>query len=270
MLEILRFDGKRVVIVGGSSGMGRAAVTLAVEMGASVVALDVAPLEIKRVRYVRVDLRYRDSIDAAVESVGGPVDVLLCCAGVGDGVAGIERVNFIGQRHVVERAMIGNLIPPGASIGMISSVAGLGWETELAEMTDYLDTPDFESAVRWIEAHPAKANYRWAKQAVSAYVARRSLSLVQRGIRINAIQPGPTETAMTVAHPEFLDFGSDYRRTAGIAAATPEQQALPLLFLCSEAASYITGTNLLVDGGYIGSALAGSFAAPLAVRLSGR
>jgi hypothetical protein len=58
----------------------------------------------------------------------------------------------------------------GASIGFISSAAGLGWEANLKELQELLATPDFDGAVAWVKKH-GKANYMAMKQAVCAYVA---------------------------------------------------------------------------------------------------
>lgn len=93
---------------------------------------------------------------------------------------------------------------------------------------------------------------------MNAYVARQAYSYLRRGVRINAILPGPTDTPLARAHAdEWLGFGSDYRADAGVPAAIPDDQAYPLLYLCSHAASYITGTCLVVDAGLVSSGLTG-------------
>jgi NAD(P)-dependent dehydrogenase (short-subunit alcohol dehydrogenase family) len=98
------------------------------------------------------------------------------------------------------------------------------------------------------------------KQAICAYVARQAYPLLQRGIRINAICPGPTDTPLAQANKDlWLGFGSDYRESVGIEAATPLEQAYPLVYLCSDAAGVLSGTTLISDSGYISSGLTGSF-----------
>ena len=77
----------------------------------------------------------------------------------------------------------------------------------------------------------------FSKQAICAYVAREAMPLLQQGIRINAICPGPTDTPLAQANKEmWLGFGADYRAAVGVEASTPLEQAYPLVFLCSEAA----------------------------------
>jgi NAD(P)-dependent dehydrogenase (short-subunit alcohol dehydrogenase family) len=126
--------------------------------------------------------------------------------------------------------------------------------------------------VRWIEEH-GRADYMWSKQAVCAYVARQAYSMLERGVRINAICPGPTDTPLAQANKEtWLGFGSDYRQNLGIEAATPLEQAYPLVFLCSDAGVSLNGTTLITDSGYISSGLTGSFppATPIANFLTAR
>src|SRR5205807_6790119 len=108
---------------------------------------------------------------------------LFSCAGVADGTPGIERINFIGHRHLIDRMLEQGMLGRGATIGFISSAAGLGWESNLAELNELLDTTDFDDAAKWTHEH-GKADYMHMKQAICAYVARESMSFLQRGIRL--------------------------------------------------------------------------------------
>jgi NAD(P)-dependent dehydrogenase (short-subunit alcohol dehydrogenase family) len=258
-IDKFRFDGKQVLVVGGATGMGAAAAAIAQDLGAHVTVMDYAEVSLAGATAIKVDLRHEASIDAALAG-GQSYDVVLSCAGAADGTPGIEKINFIGHRHLIERLVAEGRLPRGSAIGMISSAAGLGWEAELSQLHSYLDTPDFASAVAWIEANPGTDTYRWSKQAMNAYVSRQAYALLKLGIRINSILPGPTDTPLAQAHKEqWLGFGADYREEVGIPAATPEDQAYPLLYLCSDAASYITGATLVVDAGYIPSGLTRSY-----------
>jgi NAD(P)-dependent dehydrogenase (short-subunit alcohol dehydrogenase family) len=271
--DSFRFDGKRALVVGGATGMGAAAAALVRDLGAEVVVMDYAPVTLAGVKAIDVDLGDKSSIDAAVDECGGPVHALFSCAGVADGTPGIERINFIGHRHLIDRALAADLLPRGSAIAMISSAAGLAWESNLDLLGEYLDTPDFDSAVAWIEAHPGKADYMWSKQAINAYVARQAFPLLRRGIRINAILPGPTDTPLARANADlWLAFGADYRDEVGIAASAPEEQAGPLVFLCSDAAAYLNGATVVTDAGYVASGVTGSFpaATPVTDFLLGR
>jgi NAD(P)-dependent dehydrogenase (short-subunit alcohol dehydrogenase family) len=272
LFDAFRFDGKRVLVVGAATGMGAAAAELALAAGAEVVAMDVAEVKLTGAKSIPINLAEKASIEAAVDACGGPVDALLSCAGVADPTPGIERINFIGHRHMIDRMLAAGMLGRGASIGFISSAAGLGWEAHLSELQELLDTPDFDDAVAWVQKHD-KANYYWMKQAVCAYVSAQAFPMLKRGIRINAICPGPTDTPLAQANKAmWLGFGADYREETGIQASTPMEQAYPLLFLCSDAAVSINGITLITDAGYMSSGITGSFpnATAIAKALMGR
>ena len=261
LFDAFRYNGKRAVVVGGATGMGAAVAELALDAGAEVVVMDIADSSLDGAKFIRVNLADSASIDAAVDECGGPVHALFSCAGVADGTPGIERINFIGHRHLIDRLIAAKAMPTGSAIGFISSAAGLGWEASLEELQDYLATPDFDSASRWIEEH-GHADYMWSKQAICAYVASQAYPLLKKGIRINAICPGPTDTPLAQANKElWLGFGSDYRADLGIDASAPLEQAYPLVFLCSDAAAALSGITLISDAGYISSGLTSSYPA---------
>jgi NAD(P)-dependent dehydrogenase (short-subunit alcohol dehydrogenase family) len=252
--------------------MGAAVAQLVQDAGGEVIVMDVAESRLPGARHIRLDLADRASIDAALDECGGPVHALFSCAGVADGTPGIERINFIGHRYMIERMIAADMLPRGSAIGFISSAAGLGWEANLDEVKDYLSNPDWDSAVKWIEEH-GKADYMFSKQAICAYVASQAFPMLKRGIRINAICPGPTDTPLARANEElWLTFGADYRDELGIPPSAPLDQAYPLVFLCSDAAVAVNGTIFITDAGYISSGVTESFpaAAPAANFLLGR
>jgi NAD(P)-dependent dehydrogenase (short-subunit alcohol dehydrogenase family) len=266
--DSFRYDGKRALVVGGATGMGAATAALVQQLGAEVVVMDFAPVTLEGATAISLDLRDKDGIDAALDECGGPIHALFSCAGAADGTPGIEKINFIGHRHLIDQAIAEGILGAGSAIGMISSTAGLAWEKNRAAVLDYLATPDFDSAVAWIEAHhddpdsPGRADYMWSKQAVCGYVASQAYAMQKRGIRINAIMPGPTDTPLARSQEDlWLGFGSDYRDEVGVKASTPEEQAGPLAFLCSDAAVYVNGQTLITDAGYVSSGLTESFPA---------
>jgi len=271
--DAFRYDGKRALVVGGATGMGAATAELVLDLGAEVVVMDFADVTLAGVQAIHVDLADRDSIDAALGECGGPIDALFSCAGVADGTPNLAKVNFIGHRHLIDRAIRAGLLPRGSAIGMISSAAGLGWEANLELLGEYLDTPDFDSAAAWIDAHPEKADYMSSKQAMCAYVAREAVNMLKRGIRLNAILPGPTDTPLAQANADlWLGFGVDYRDAVGIEASTADEQAGPLAFLCSDAACYVNGITMITDAGYVSAGVTASFpdAKPVVDFLYGR
>jgi NAD(P)-dependent dehydrogenase (short-subunit alcohol dehydrogenase family) len=258
--DAFRYDGKRAVVVGGATGMGAATAELVQDLGGEVVVMDIAEVTTPGVKTIHLNLADRGSVESAVDECGGPIDALFCCAGVADGTPGIERINFIGHRHLIDRCLDKGLLPAGSSIGMISSAAGLAWERFLPEIQEVLDIPDWDAAVRWFEEHN-KRDYMSTKQVMCSYVNREAFAMQKRGVRINAILPGPTDTPLARSNEDlWLAFGADYREAAGIEASRADEQAGPLAFLCSDAASYVNGVILIVDAGYTASGLTGSFA----------
>jgi NAD(P)-dependent dehydrogenase (short-subunit alcohol dehydrogenase family) len=127
-------------------------------------------------------------------------------------------------------------------------------------LLELITTPDFAAGRGWCEAHPKElANaYGLSKEAINAYTAHRSFDLAKRGIRINCVNPGPTDTPMM---PEFekavgKKFMDEFPVPLG-RHATAEEQAWPLVFLNSPRASYLTGHQLDVDGGFKGGLFTG-------------
>ena len=272
VFSAFRYDGKRALVVGGATGMGAAVAELVQDAGAEVVVMDFAEVTLPGAKAIHVNLGDKASIDAAVDEIGGPVQAVFSCAGVADGTPNIEKINYIGHRYMIDKLLASGQLGRGSAIGFISSAAGLGWEPNLPLLKEYLDITDFDAAAKWAREH-GKADYYSSKQAICAYVAREAMNFLKQGIRINAICPGPTDTPLAQANKEmWLGFGSDYREAVGVDAATPLEQAYPLVFLCSPGASAITGQTLITDSGYFSAGLTEAFpdATPAVQFLLGR
>src|SRR5215831_1428089 len=147
--DAFRYDGKRALVVGGATGMGAATAELVQDLGAEVVVMDYAPVTLDGVKAINLDLREKASIDAAVDECGGPIHALFSCAGVADGTPGIERINFVGHRHLIDRMVSREMLRRGSAICFISSTAGLGWEPNLPQLSKLLAISDFDAATRW-------------------------------------------------------------------------------------------------------------------------
>ena len=261
-IEQFRYDGKRVLVVGGATGMGAAAAQTAAALGAEVVVMDYAPVTYEIAQSVQVDLADRSSIDSAIEQVDGPVQAIFSAAGVADGPK-LMRINFIGHRHLIEKMLADGRLPRGSAICFVSSVGGIGWENDLPRLQQFLATPDYEAADAWVRDHEPEGiiHYGFSKQAINAYVAMQAYPFLTKGVRINAICPGPTDTPLARANADlWLTFAQDYRDATGCQIHTPEQMANAMVFLNSDAACGISGVTLLVDNGHVMSSLTGSFA----------
>ncbi len=258
MKDILGFDGRRCVVVGAATGMGEACARTLVELGAEVIALDVAPITAPVKQSIHVDLADPASIDAAVAQIPGEVPSLFVCAGV-PGPPRFDAlqtmvVNFVGVRHCIEALL--PRIPRGGAVALISSVAGIGYRKNLEKWKQLMDIPCFAEARDWCAANPTEANgYLGSKQALIVYTKQRASELIERGIRLNCLLPSPTDTPML---PDFYDQagGKDtleqfFLSPAG-RNATPEEMAEPLILLNSDASRFISGHALIVDYGYCG------------------
>lgn len=260
MTDILGYKGKRVVVTGCFSGMGEATARILLDLGAEVHGFDYKDSTLPLASFTNVDLRDPASIDAAVATLGGKVDALFNCAGLPQTFPALEvfKVNFAGTRDLTEKLL--PLMAPGAAIVSISSNGGLGWSRRIPVHMELLQTKGFDGAMAWAESHLDQVGegYAFSKEAVIVWTLLTSNPLIKQGIRINCITPGPTQT------PMMKDFEAATKMSVLDAAmepinrrSTPEEQAKPLVFLNSDAASYINGVCLPVDGGFMGSLTTG-------------
>src|SRR5436190_565005 len=120
-----------------------------------------------------------------------------------------------------------------------------------------------DAASKWIEAHPENAHYAFMKQAMIAYCAREAPALARRELRINCIAPGPTMTPLMQSGEGWLDFEAQFRAAMDHPGSQPEEQAYPLVFLVSDAASFISGHCLVADLGFTSGGTAGVVDSPV-------
>jgi len=252
----LQYEGKRVVVTGAASGMGESCATILTELGAEVHGIDIKEGTAPVSAFHLCDLSDPAQIDKAVAEIGGPVDSLFNCAGLPTTAPGqkIVLVNFLGHRHLTE-AMLPNM-PEGSSIGFISSAAGMGWQGNTGHLLELLATADFGSGQGWCEGRDDLIElngYGFSKEAINAYVAWRGYQLASQGIRLNSIQPGPTDTPMMPSFVESMgeDFFEKFPKPVG-RNSRPDEQAWAIIMLNSSRSSYTTATNLFTDGGFSG------------------
>jgi NAD(P)-dependent dehydrogenase (short-subunit alcohol dehydrogenase family) len=252
---VRRLEGKRVIVTGGGSGIGRAATLVAFRHGARVCAADVDDEMAAATAVacgdaggasiaVAYDVRDGESVrllfDSAEQGLGGPVDVVLNCAGIE-----VER-DLLATDETEWRRTI------DTNVTGIFHTSG-----ELVRRARAAGRPAAIVNVASINAFYADADipaYCASKGGVLALTRAMALDHAREDVRVNCVCPGYVDTPLLQG---FLDTQPDpaaARREAERLHALgrvgrPEEIANVLVFLASDAASFVTGAAVVVDGG---------------------
>lgn len=202
------------------------------------------------------DLAYGDQLVAAL--AGRPIGALVHCAGLSPTMASAERileVNLAATMRLVE--VIRSRMSEGAAAVLFASSAahqiGDALDAEIGKVT----TPESVTNLTPIAANPGMA-YSIAKRGVFLLVRREAKSFGAHGARIASISPGIIDTPMGRAEMEEHPIMKALVENSALARpALAEEVAAVAVFLCSPAASFVTGTDILVDGGSLATPLAG-------------
>jgi NAD(P)-dependent dehydrogenase (short-subunit alcohol dehydrogenase family) len=239
------------VVTGAASGIGAATMTLLRESGHHCISVDRVPPK-SDARHLACDLADEAAIPSACAAIEGPLAGIAHVAGVPGTWPGptVMRVNYLGGRRLIEGLM--PKLADGASVVIVSSLAArhLGFEAPFVQKL--LDLSQWQAVNDAVEADSiggARA-YEISKGLLSAWVPRATKSGAARGIRFNVISPGP------VATPVLQDF----RESMGHARVDAAEQlvgrlgradeiAAVIAFLLGSAASWVNGTEIIVDGG---------------------
>ncbi|OBJ70667.1 coniferyl-alcohol dehydrogenase [Mycobacterium sp. 1274756.6] len=258
------FTGKRYLVTGAASGIGHAAAEQFLAAGAEVVSLDRNTPRAQVTGHIEVDLASPRSVDAALEQIDGRFDGLVNVAGVpGTAPADVVvAVNTLAVRHLTEAVL--PRLRPGGTVTVVSSTASFGWPGRLEAIRELLATESFEEGADWFKSHPQQGNaYNFSKEVTTVYTMTRAVAVAQMGLRINAVLPGPVET------PILGDFEESMGKNTidGIKAllgrhAEPDDIAGVLMFLASDAARWVNGHALIVDGGVAGAVASGVIPTP--------
>lgn len=242
------WDGKRVVVTGGASGIGRATVEVLRGRGAAVTVVDRQDPG-DGLKWTPADLGDLTSIAAL--PLPDRIDVLVNAAGVPPRPgreAEILRVNVFGLRAFARHAL--PRIAEGGAIVSMASKAGGKWRENLAQAKRLLALP-MDGVDRFVSDEgidPVRA-YDLSKECVIVWTKAMVGPLRARGIRINAVSPA------AVATPILDDFMAAFgeRATRGMAltgrAGRADEIAEVIAFLASDGASWMTGCNIECDGG---------------------
>lgn len=259
------YAGKTVVISGGGgAGMGAALARLLSEFGADVHVLDVREGQSGTFHYA--DLSDPEAISAAADSIEGPIFALFNCVGIPGNrgsVLDVMMINFAGVRHLTDCLL--PRIEPGGSVTNVASQAASAWVSSVDRWLPLVDTDGFVAAKEWCTE--AEQSIEWSyvasKEALVVWTMRQVVNFGERGVRINAILPGPTATPMTADFETMMGkrFWNEFPLPLG-RPQTSDEQASVMAFLGSPLAASVTGAALLSDGGATAALVTGTVEPP--------
>jgi 3-oxoacyl-[acyl-carrier protein] reductase len=242
----LRLAGRRVLVTGGTRGIGRAIVDAFLDEGAAVAFC----------------ARAADEVAATEETLGERGTVTGSVVDVGDAAAlaaWVERsAQALGGIDVVVANVSALAIPDTEENWLTSLNVDLMHTVRLVRAAmPHLEGSDAASiiaisSVSGRESDFASGPYGTAKTAIVGYIHGLALQLADRGIRANTVSPGNTYfengvwAGIQTGNPDLYRMAVDLNPTGQM--GTPEEIAAPVVFLASPVASRVSGTNLVVDG----------------------
>ncbi len=241
--------------------MGEACARELVKLGAEVHGADIKKSPVEMASFTEVDLQDWSSIDRAVAGIGGEIDALFNCAGLPQTFppADVLAVNFLGLRHWTEQWL--PKMKKGGAIATISSLAGMAYLTKLDVLKKVIAIDDRQAFLDWVAANPQTVGdgYSFSKELLNTWTCLQAVELAPRGVRINATMPSPTQTPMMAAFEKIAgEVVLDTFTAPTGRRSTPEEQGNPMVLLNSDAASFISGVCLPVDGGFHGGVTVGA------------
>jgi len=239
-MKIERFRSQVCILTGATQGIGLATARRLASEGAQVYAFDISkPSEtVEGVQWIHCDVTSRQHWQAAIEHVvceAGPVDVLVNNAG------GVGSYNELAEISTADWDRV---------IMLNQSSVFYGMQTVLPSMIERSTGSIVNVSSMWgIIGTAGVAAYQASKGAVTMMTKNAAATYASRGIRVNSVHPGFIWTPMTLAQDADISQGL-VDKTPMARAGLASEVAASIAFLTSEDASFVTGVQLLVDGGF--------------------
>lgn len=243
----------KCAVTGAASGIGEAVVQRLTADGHEVMTLDIRNADFNG------DLSDPEQVQAAVAAIKAwapeGLDGFVPCAGLGPDFPDLTKVPLVNYFAVVDmvQGLRESLEAKRGGVVLISSNS--------ARMTPYSDqymdtllNHEREQAIAIAKEEEGQQLYGGGKQALARWMRRVNSEYAAAGVRLNAIAPGFTDSAMTrsgMEHPEFGPAMRDFVNSIPLGRpGQPEDQANAVSFLLSDQASFISGSVLFIDGGH--------------------
>lgn len=257
MIDYFGYTGKVCVVTGAASGIGMATAKLLVDCHAIVYAIDCKKVDIKGIEhFIVADLCKKEEIDYAFSIIPEHIDSFFGVAGLSGARTNYYTtftVNFIANKYITDEYLVKRM-ESGASISYVTSTGGLNWQKYAKEFLKFIQAKTWNEMMEILHEQAKEDTigmmaYPLSKRALNYYSSLMAIQLGERGIRVNALLPGSTDTGMKEEFEVEAGGSEELISHTGVAKrlATPEEMAEPLIFLNSNMARFISGETLIVD-----------------------
>jgi len=244
--------GKKIIVTGCSSGIGKETCRVIKSLGGVVIGVDVnmPPDDVEE--FYKADLSDKRAIEALVAALPPATNGIANIAGLPPTAPAekVLKVNLVGLKFFTQR-MIPKLAN-GASIVNVASLAGVGWPDAVEQIRASYDL-DFDDVAAFVSRHNVTneggRSYFFSKEALIVWTMLNRWTWRDRGIRINAVSPGPVITPIIGDFLKTLGARAEEDARVMDRPGQPEDIAPVIAFMLSDMSSWIRGANIPVDGG---------------------
>lgn len=256
MKDYFGYNGKTCVVTGASSGMGKATVEMLVDLGARVYALDLNECEVNGIeKFIKCNLASKQEIDETFRQLPEKIDSFFGVAGLSGAKTDYRTTfdcNYTANMYITLN-YLKERMQKGGSIVYCTPTAGLEWKKFKKEQDKVVHSKTWEEVTKVTSKlatnAPATFAYMYSKRCLSQFACEQSIEFAKLGVRINNVLPASTDTGMKQEFQDMIGSEEALIEQAGLAnrLATSEEMAMPMVFLNSDMASFISGLDMVVD-----------------------